>query len=146
MTNTFACVRMCVEVRVRVRVVLYVYVFAFVFYVRVVFVKFKMQKYLSSEFVMQNIKIFIIHWKYCRGPVDFQKESVLLLESILSLLGNTQYEYAVAFKNLKFFQAQSALIRCTFKEAVNFFDKEYFDFKAIFEKRSFTCWSRLRIE
>ncbi|CAL6333725.1 unnamed protein product, partial [Bathycoccus prasinos] len=97
-------------------------------------------------FVMQNIKIFIIHWKYCRGPVDFQKESVLLLESILGLLGNTQYEYAVAFKNLKFFQAQSTLIRCTFKEAVNFFDKEYFDFKAIFEKRSFTCWSRLRIE
>ena len=31
MNNTFACVRMCVEVRVRVRVVLYVYVFAFVF-------------------------------------------------------------------------------------------------------------------
>ena len=41
MTNTFACVRMCVEVRVRVRVVLYVYAFAFVFCVDVVLVRFE---------------------------------------------------------------------------------------------------------
>ena len=41
MNNTFACVRMCVEVRVRVRVVLYVYVFAFVFCVHVVLVRFE---------------------------------------------------------------------------------------------------------
>jgi len=41
---------------------------------------------------------------------------------------HTVNEYALAFKKLKIFEAQSTIIRCTFEEAVNFFEKEYFDF------------------